>query len=154
MKDDNDIVLSVKTVSKCLEKYEKPVHRLYQTICAGKKKFYKEFWALKEISFDVHRGECVGIIGQNGAGKSTLLQIITGTLAPTSGEVKVNGRIAALLELGSGFNPEFTGRENVYLNGRMPGWLFLGLATLVSLIVLQLGYYFFFKTKKGFADVL
>lgn len=121
MSSDNDIVLSVKNVSKCFEMYEKPVHRLYQTLCAGRKKFYKEFWALKNISFDVHRGECVGIIGRNGAGKSTLLQVITGTLAPTAGELKVNGRIAALLELGSGFNPEFTGRENVYLNGAILG---------------------------------
>ena len=121
MSSDHDIVLSVKNVSKCFEMYEKPVHRLYQTLCAGRKKFYKEFWALKDISFDVHRGECVGIIGRNGAGKSTVLQIITGTLAPTSGEVKVNGRIAALLELGSGFNPEFTGHENVYLNGAILG---------------------------------
>ena len=87
MKDDNDIVLSVKNVSKCFEMYEKPVHRLYQTLCAGKRKFYKEFWALRDISFDVMAGECVGIIGRNGAGKSTLLQIITGTLAPTSGQV-------------------------------------------------------------------
>jgi len=119
--DNNDIVLSVRNVSKCFEMYEKPVHRLYQTLCAGHKKFYKEFWALKDISFDVRRGECVGIIGRNGAGKSTLLQIITGTLAATSGEVKTNGRVAALLELGSGFNPEFTGRENVYLNGAILG---------------------------------
>ena len=121
MKDDNDIVLSVRNVSKCFEMYEKPVHRLYQTLCAGKKKFYKEFWALRDISFDVHRGECVGIIGRNGAGKSTLLQVITGTLAPTSGTVSVKGRVAALLELGSGFNPEFTGRENVYMNAAILG---------------------------------
>ena len=121
MSSDDDIVLSVKNVSKCFEMYEKPVHRLYQTLCAGKKKFYKEFWALKDISFDVHRGECVGIIGRNGAGKSTLLQIITGTLAPTGGSVSLKGRVAALLELGSGFNPEFTGRENVYLNGSILG---------------------------------
>ena len=117
MQGNSDIVLSVKNVSKCFEMYEKPVHRLYQTLCAGKKKFYKEFWALRDISFDVHRGECVGIIGRNGAGKSTLLQIITGTLAPTGGSVSLKGRVAALLELGSGFYPEFTGRENVYLNG-------------------------------------
>ena len=117
----NDVVISVKNVSKCFEMYEKPVHRLYQTLCAGKKKFYKEFWALKDINFEVRKGECVGIIGRNGAGKSTLLQIITGTLAPTTGEVKVSGRVAALLELGSGFNPEFTGRENVYLNGSILG---------------------------------
>lgn len=116
-----DIVLSVKNVSKCFEMYDKPVHRLYQTLCAGKKRFYREFWALKDISFEVRKGECVGIIGRNGAGKSTLLQIITGTLAPTTGEVKLKGRVAALLELGSGFNPEFTGRENVYLNGSILG---------------------------------
>lgn len=118
---EDDIVLSVRNVSKCFEMYEKPVHRLYQTLFAGHRKFYKEFWALKDISFDVHRGECVGIIGRNGAGKSTLLQIITGTLAPTTGEVKMKGRVAALLELGSGFNPEFTGRENVYLNAAILG---------------------------------
>ena len=121
MNDDNDIVLSVRNVSKCFEIYEKPVHRLYQTLCAGRKKFYREFWALKDISFDVRKGECVGIIGRNGAGKSTLLQIITGTLAPTGGEVNLKGRVAALLELGSGFNPEFTGRENVYMNGAILG---------------------------------
>ena len=118
---EDDVVLSVRNVSKCFEMYEKPVHRLYQTFFAGHKRFYKEFWALRDISFDVHRGECVGIIGRNGAGKSTLLQIITGTLAPTTGEVKLKGRVAALLELGSGFNPEFTGRENVYLNGSILG---------------------------------
>ena len=121
MSSNGDIVLSVRNVSKCFEMYEKPVHRLYQTLCAGKKKFYKEFWALKDISFDVRRGECIGIIGRNGAGKSTLLQIITGTLAPTSGSVSIKGRVAALLELGSGFNPEFTGRENVYLNASILG---------------------------------
>ena len=121
MSSDDDIVLSVRNISKCFEMYEKPVHRLWQTLFAGKKKFYKEFWALKDISFDVRRGECIGIIGRNGAGKSTLLQIITGTLAATGGEVRVKGRIAALLELGSGFNPEFTGRENVYLNASILG---------------------------------
>ena len=117
----SDVVLSVRNISKCFEVYEKPVHRLYQTLCAGYKRFYKEFWALRNISFDVRRGECIGIVGKNGAGKSTLLQIITGTLTPTAGEVAVNGRVAALLELGSGFNPEFTGRENVYLNASILG---------------------------------
>ena len=117
----SDVVLSVRNVSKCFEIYEKPVHRLYQTLCAGKRMFYREFWALRDISFDVRRGECVGIIGKNGAGKSTLLQIITGTLAQTTGEVHVAGCVAALLELGSGFNPEFTGRENVYLNASILG---------------------------------
>lgn len=121
MSSDADIVLSVKNVSKCFEMYEKPVHRLYQTLCAGRKKFYREFWALRDINFEVRKGECVGIIGRNGAGKSTLLQIITGTLAPTTGSVEMHGRVAALLELGSGFNPEFTGKENVYLNGSILG---------------------------------
>lgn len=117
----NDIVLSARGISKCFEMYEKPVQRLFQTLCAGRKKFYREFWALRDVSFDVHRGECVGVIGRNGAGKSTLLQILTGTLAPTEGEVSVKGRVAALLELGSGFNPDFTGRENVFLNAALLG---------------------------------
>jgi lipopolysaccharide transport system ATP-binding protein len=83
--------------------------------------YHREFWALSDVNFEVGKGQTVGIIGQNGSGKSTLLQIITGTMAPTLGEVKTQGRIAALLELGSGFNPDFTGRENVYLNGSLLG---------------------------------
>ena len=117
----NDIVLSVKNVSKCYEMYDKPIHRLMQAFVSKKKCFYKEFWALKEINFEVRQGECVGIIGHNGSGKSTLLQIITGTLAETTGSVEIKGRIAALLELGSGFNPEFNGRENVYMNAAILG---------------------------------
>lgn len=118
----DDIVLSVKNVSKRFEMYDKPRHRLQQMLLGPfGKKYYREFWALRDINFEVHRGECVGVIGRNGAGKSTLLQIITGTLQPTSGEVAVHGRIAALLELGSGFNPEFTGRENVYMNAAILG---------------------------------
>lgn len=117
----DDIVISVKNISKCFEIYQQPIHRLLQTLCAGTKKFYREFWALRNISFDVRRGECVGIIGKNGAGKSTLLQILTGILRPTSGSVEVHGKVAALLELGSGFNPEFTGRENVYMNAAILG---------------------------------
>lgn len=111
----------VDGVSKYFEMYDKPSHRLMQMLCRGRKQYYKPFWALTDISFSVARGECVGIIGRNGAGKSTLLQIVTGTLSPTSGEVRVNGRVAALLELGSGFNPEFTGRENVFLNASILG---------------------------------
>jgi lipopolysaccharide transport system ATP-binding protein len=87
----------------------------------GRRRFYREFWALKDVSFDVRKGEVVGIIGKNGSGKSTLLQVVCGTLAPTTGNVHLHGRVAALLELGSGFNPEFTGLENIYLNASLLG---------------------------------
>ncbi|MBQ7249309.1 MAG: ABC transporter ATP-binding protein, partial [Deltaproteobacteria bacterium] len=113
--------IRVRQISKCFQLYSKPIHRLWQMLWHGKKTFYRTFRALDDISFDVQRGECVGIIGRNGAGKSTLLQIITGTLAPTSGTVEMTGRVAALLELGSGFNPEFTGRENIWMNAAILG---------------------------------
>ncbi|MEA9598536.1 ABC transporter ATP-binding protein [Polynucleobacter sp. AP-Sanab-80-C2] len=124
-----EIVLSVKNLSKHYEIYEKPGDRLKQFIFPkfsrlfGKapKKYYREFLALDNISFDLKRGETVGIIGRNGSGKSTLLQMICGILKPSSGSIEVRGRIAALLELGSGFNPEFTGRDNVYMNGSILG---------------------------------
>jgi lipopolysaccharide transport system ATP-binding protein len=92
-----------------------------QSLLGGRKKFYKEFWALRDVSFEVARGQCVGIVGQNGAGKSTLLQIATGILAPTTGTALTRGRIVSMLELGSGFNPDFTGRENVFLNASILG---------------------------------
>jgi lipopolysaccharide transport system ATP-binding protein len=119
----------VANLSKCYEIYGRPEDRLKQSVyprlrrLAGQepKNYYREFWALKDVSFEVKKGETVGIIGRNGSGKSTLLQIICGTLAPTGGTVETNGRVAALLELGSGFNPEFTGRENVYMNGAVLG---------------------------------
>ncbi len=124
-----DIAIRVSNLSKCYHIYDTPRDRLKQFIMprlqrmAGQmpKQYFREFWALKDVSFEVKKGETVGIIGRNGSGKSTLLQIICGTLSPTSGTVETNGRIAALLELGSGFNPEFTGRENVYLNGALLG---------------------------------
>jgi lipopolysaccharide transport system ATP-binding protein len=125
----NDIAISVKNLSKCYEIYSSPSSRLKQLIVPklkqllGKKSvnYYREFWALRDISFEVKRGETVGIIGSNGSGKSTLLQMICGTLTPTTGTVQTYGRVAALLELGAGFNPEFTGRENVYLNATVLG---------------------------------
>jgi lipopolysaccharide transport system ATP-binding protein len=109
------------SLGKCYQIYESPKARLKQAIWRGRRRYYREFWALRDVSFEVKRGESFGIIGHNGSGKSTLLQLICGTLTPTEGIIKTNGRIAALLELGSGFNPEFTGLENVYLNASMLG---------------------------------
>jgi len=126
---NKNIAIKVENLSKCYHIYDKPHDRLKQMILPRlqrlnsdpPKTYYREFWALKDVSFEVKKGETVGIIGRNGSGKSTLLQMICGTLNPTSGSVATNGRIAALLELGSGFNPEFTGRENVYLNASVLG---------------------------------
>ncbi|MEZ2738509.1 ABC transporter ATP-binding protein [Comamonas jiangduensis] len=126
----SEIAIKVENLSKCYQIYDQPRDRLKQFVlprlqrlaAQPQKQYFREFWALKDVSFDVKKGETVGIIGRNGSGKSTLLQIITGTLAPTSGSVTTKGRIAALLELGSGFNPEFTGRENIYLNGALLGF--------------------------------
>lgn len=117
----NDIVLSVKNLSKRFEIYDRPRHRLLQMLAMGKKTFYNEFWALQNIDFEIRKGESIGIVGRNGAGKSTLLQIITGVLTPTTGCAEVKGRVAALLELGSGFNPDFSGRDNVYMNASVLG---------------------------------
>jgi len=125
----SDVAIRVNNLSKCYLIYDRPQDRLKQSIIPrfqriiGKQptNYYREFWALKDVSFEVKKGETVGIIGRNGAGKSTLLQLICGTLNPTYGSVEVNGRVAALLELGSGFNPEFTGRENVYMNASLLG---------------------------------
>lgn len=116
-----EVAISVRDVGKMYRIYDRPQDRLKQMLLRGRRVYGHEFWALRNVSFDVRRGETVGIIGRNGSGKSTLLQIIAGTLAPSEGRVVVNGRVAALLELGSGFNPEFTGRENVFLNGAILG---------------------------------
>ncbi|MCF2146673.1 ABC transporter ATP-binding protein [Desmonostoc muscorum LEGE 12446] len=114
------IVISLKNVSKCYKRYVRPVDRLKEVFLPHKSR-YDEFWALQNINLEVFKGETIAIVGSNGSGKSTLLQIIAGTLTPTTGEVQVQGRISALLELGSGFNPEFTGRQNVFFNGRLLG---------------------------------
>lgn len=114
------ISIKVTDVSKTYRIYDKPMDRLKQTLNKNKN-YYRDFPALQKMSFEVFTGEAVGIVGRNGSGKSTLLQMIAGTLSPSSGEIKVYGRVAALLELGSGFNPEFTGRENIYLNGAILG---------------------------------
>jgi lipopolysaccharide transport system ATP-binding protein len=119
--DTTEYAIEVNGLSKCYQIYEKPSDRLKQMLMRGRKQYYKEFWALKDVSFKIKRGETVGIIGRNGSGKSTLLQMICGTLNPTGGEVKVNGRVAALLELGAGFNPEFSGVENVYMAASLYG---------------------------------
>ncbi|MCQ4166981.1 ABC transporter ATP-binding protein [Tahibacter harae] len=118
----SELAIRVDGVSKAFAVYEKPHHRLLQQLFPGaSRSWYREFHALRDIGFEVHRGETVGIVGRNGSGKSTLLQIICGTLTPSAGTVEVRGRIAALLELGAGFNPEFSGRENVFLNATVLG---------------------------------
>ena len=118
----DDIAIKIKDVTKLYKLYDKPTDRLKESLGLTKKQKYKEHYALHNVSFNVKRGECVGIIGTNGAGKSTILKIITGVLNPTVGEVAIDGRISALLELGAGFNMEYTGIENVYLNGTMIGF--------------------------------
>jgi lipopolysaccharide transport system ATP-binding protein len=118
----SDVVISVRNVGKLYRLYDQPQDRLKeQLLWRFGKHFGRPFWALQDISFEVRKGETVGIIGRNGSGKSTLLQIIAGTLSPTLGETRVAGRVAALLELGSGFNLVFTGRENVFMNGTVLG---------------------------------
>lgn len=125
----SDPAVRVEHLSKCYHVYQNPLDRLKQPVMSrirrlfgrAPKQYFTEFWALQDISLEVQKGETVGIIGRNGSGKSTLLQLICGTLHPTAGQVETQGRVAALLELGSGFNPEFTGRENVYMNAAILG---------------------------------
>src|SRR3989442_1578447 len=116
------IALRVEGVSKLYRIYDRPGHRLSEMMTRGYWKRHREFWALRNISFEIEAGTTTGIIGPNGSGKSTLLQIITGTLEPTHGNVWHEGRIAALLELGAGFNPEFTGLENIFMNAALIGF--------------------------------
>jgi lipopolysaccharide transport system ATP-binding protein len=117
----SDIAISVSSISKCYRIFENERSRLMHAVYPARTKGMDEIWALKDINFEIKRGEAVAIIGRNGGGKSTLLEILTGTLTPTTGSIKVNGRVSALLELGSAFNPEYSGRDNVILNGLLMG---------------------------------
>lgn len=125
----SEMAITVENISKCYQIYETPRDRLKQFIIPkikrtfghNQRNYFTEFWALKNVSFNVKHGETIGIIGRNGSGKSTLLQIVCATLSPTNGNIHTDGRVAALLELGSGFNPEFTGRENAYMNATLLG---------------------------------
>ncbi|MDF2881105.1 MAG: tagH 2 [Clostridiaceae bacterium] len=119
---NNELTIKVENLSKSYKLYDKPIDRLKESLNPFKKKYHKGFFAVKDLSFEVKQGETIGIIGKNGSGKSTLLKMITGVLTPTSGNILVNGKISALLELGAGFNPEFTGIENIYLNGTIMGY--------------------------------
>ena len=119
---DSNLAISVREVTKIYRLYDKPIDRLKESLSLTKKKLHKDFFALDKLSFEVKKGETVGIIGTNGSGKSTILKIITGVLTPTTGEVEVDGNISALLELGAGFNSDYTGMENIYMNGTMMGF--------------------------------
>ena len=119
---NNDIAIKVENLSKVYKLYENPIDRMKESLHWRGKKYHKDFYALNDVSFEIKKGETVGIIGKNGSGKSTLLKIITGVLTPTSGKVTVNGKVSALLELGAGFNPEYTGIENIYFQGNLMGY--------------------------------
>ena len=118
----SNLAINVCDVTKIYRLYDKPIDRLKESISLTHKKYHKEFFALDKISFSVEKGSTVGIIGTNGSGKSTILKIITGVLNPTTGSVEVDGNISALLELGAGFNMDYTGIENIYMNGTMMGF--------------------------------
>lgn len=117
----SDAAISIRNLTKTYRIFDQPLDRIKQMLTPGRKRFHREFTALKDVSLDIGKGETIGIIGRNGSGKSTLLQLICGILKPSAGTVQVNGRISALLELGAGFSPEFTGRENVYFQGALMG---------------------------------
>lgn len=117
----SEVAIQAEKLGKCYHIYEKPRDRLLQMLARGRRRYFREFWALRDISFQMMQGQSMGVLGRNGSGKSTLLQLVCGTLNPTAGTIRTNGRVAALLELGSGFNSDFSGRENVFLNGAILG---------------------------------
>ena len=117
----NDVAIHIQNLTKTYRLYSRPIDRIKETFMPNGKAYHQPFNALIDVSLDVKKGETVGIVGRNGSGKSTLLQLVCGIIQPTTGVVNVNGRISALLELGAGFNPEFTGLQNVYLNGTILG---------------------------------
>lgn len=118
----NDIAIQINNLTKIYKIFDKPTDRVKESLNPFGKRYSRDFYALRDVSLSIYRGETIGIIGKNGAGKSTLLKMITGVLTPTSGNIAINGRIASLLELGAGFNPEMTGIENIYLNGTILGY--------------------------------
>lgn len=118
----SDIIIDIKNINKVYKLYDKHSHRVRETFSLTKKNYHKKHYALKDVNIQIKKGEIVGIVGSNGAGKSTLLKIITGVISPTEGSIEVNGKVSALLELGTGFNPEYSGIENIYLNGTIMGY--------------------------------
>lgn len=118
----NEVTIEAKNISKIYKLYDKPTYRMKESLSITKKSYHKNYFALNDVSFSISKGETVGIVGKNGSGKSTLLKILTGVLTPSSGEMNVNGKVSALLELGAGFNNEYTGIENIYLNGTIMGY--------------------------------
>ena len=118
----SEIAIKIEHLTKVYKIFNKPTDRVRETLNPFGKRYSKDFYALNDLNIEIKKGETLGIIGKNGAGKSTFLKIITGILTPTSGNVQVNGRVASLLELGAGFNPEMTGIENIYMNGSIMGY--------------------------------
>ncbi len=117
----SDVAIRASSLGKAYEIYARPIDRLRQALGGRRRKHFNEFWALRDVNFEVRRGECLGVIGRNGSGKSTLLQIACGIVRPSAGSLEVNGRVAAMLELGAGFDPELSGRENVYVAATVLG---------------------------------
>lgn len=132
---DNNIIIKVENISKIYKIFDKPIDRMKEALNPLKKRYSRDFYALNDVSFTIKKGESVGFIGKNGAGKSTILKILTGVLTPTNGSVTINGKVASLLELGAGFNPEMTGLENIYLNGSLMGYSDIEMDSKVNSII-------------------